>query len=188
MNHTRSPLFSWMHPTLEVRATHRYGQGVFATANLAKGKILIVMGGCILTVEDENALEGVVANKPIELSDRFSIGPRTPDELARMPQHYINHSCDPNCGFNGQIFLVAMRDIQAGEELAYDYAMVMHSSPDSVNYFSMTCECGSPLCRGKVAEDDWQRPDLQAHYAGYFSWFLQGRIDRQKRTASEKRT
>ena len=188
MSHPRTSMYSWMHPALEVRATHRYGQGVFATTSLAKDEILIVMVGYILTIEDENASEGVVADKPIELSDRFSIGPRTLDDLARMPQHYINHSCDPNSGFNGQIFLVAMRDITAGEEIAYDYAMVMHSSPDSDSYFSMTCHCGSPFCRGVVKEDGWQQPELQARYDGYFTWILQGRIDRQKRHASESRT
>lgn len=178
-------LFSWMHPALEVRATGRYGQGVFATERIAKGETVVVMGGYILTIEDENALEGVVADKPIELNDRFSIGPRTPEDLARMPQHYINHGCDPNCGFNGQIFLVAMRDIPAGEEITYGYAMVMHSSPDSDSYFSMDCHCGSPLCRGVVGEDDWQRPDLQARYDRYFTWFLQERINRQKCDAAE---
>lgn len=171
-------MFSWMHPALGIRETDRYGKGVFAKTALAKNEILMVMGGYILTIEDENHLTGVVADKPIELSDRFSIGPRNPDDLARMPQSWINHGCDPNCGFKGQIFLVAMRDIAADEEIACDYAMVMNSSPDSDSYFSMTCHCGSALCRGVVKEDDWQRPELQARYDGYFTWFLQEKIRR----------
>jgi len=173
-------MYSWMHPALEVRETGRYGKGVFARTALAKDEILVVMGGYILTIDDENHLTGVVADKPIELSDRFSIGPRTPDDLARMPQHWINHSCAPNCGFMGQIFLMALRDIAADEEIAYDYAMAMNSSPASDSYFSMACRCGSPLCRGVVWEDDWQRPELQARYDGYFTWFLQDKINRQK--------
>ncbi|MCL4682941.1 MAG: SET domain-containing protein-lysine N-methyltransferase [Rhodocyclaceae bacterium] len=172
------PLFSWMHPALEIRETGRYGNGVFATRSLAKDEILIVMGGYILTIVDENRLTGVVADKPIEISDRFSIGPRTPEDLHRMPQHYVNHSCDPNAGFKGQLFLVAMRAISPGEEIAYDYAMVMHPSPKSAAIFSMQCHCGSSQCRGRVTEDDWRKPELQARYDGYFQWFLQDKIER----------
>lgn len=176
-----APMFSWMHPALEIREAGRYGQGVFATQDLGKDEILIVLGGYILTIEDENRLTGVVADKPIELSDRFSIGPRAPADLPRMPQHFVNHSCQPNAGFKGQVFLVAMRAILAGEEIAYDYAMVMHSSPDSTSYFTMPCRCGSPACRGVIAEGDWRRRELQARYDGYFQWYLQDKIERLRR-------
>ncbi len=176
-----APLFSWMHPTLEIRETGRYGKGVFATVDLAKDEILIVMGGYILTIEDENRLTGVVADKPIELSDRFSIGPRASADLPRMPQHYVNHSCQPNAGFKGQVFLVAMCAISVGEEIVYDYAMVMHPSRDSSSYFTMLCRCGSPACRGVIAEDDWRKPELQACYDGYFQWYLQDKIERLRR-------
>lgn len=98
-----------------------------------------------------------------------------------MPQHYVNHSCEPNAGFNGQIFLVATCSISAEEEITYDYAMVMHASPASSPRFSMACACGRPQCRGVVAEDDWRRPELQARYDGYFTWWLQRQIDRDRR-------
>jgi hypothetical protein len=172
-----SHMFSWMHPGLEIRETGRYGKGMFATQNFGKDEILMVMGGYILTVEDENRLTGIVADKPIEISDRFSIGPRNPEDLPRMPQHYVNHSCQPNAGFKGQIFLVAMRPISTGEEITFDYAMVMHSSPKSTVIFCMQCCCGSPSCRGIIAEDDWQKPELQKRYDGYFQWFLQTKVD-----------
>jgi hypothetical protein len=141
------------------------------------------MGGYILTIADENKLTGIVADKPIELSDRFSIGPRRPGDLPRMPQHYVNHSCEPNAGFNGQIFLVAMHNIEQGEEIVYDYAMVMHPNDESSSYFAMPCQCGRTWCRGVITEDDWKRPDLQARYDGYFSWWLQKKIDREKQRA-----
>lgn len=107
-------MFSWMNPKLEVRMTDRYGKGVFAKEAIKKGEMLFVMGGYILTIEDENNLKGVVADKPIEISEQFSIGPRKPSDLDRMPQHYVNHSCNPNAGFKGQIFMMAMRDIAGG--------------------------------------------------------------------------
>lgn len=107
-------MFSWMSPKLEVRSTDRYGKGVFAKEAIKKGEMLFVMGGYILTIEDENNLQGVVADKPIEISEQFSIGPRKPADLDRMPQHYVNHSCNPNAGFKGQIFMMAMRNIGGG--------------------------------------------------------------------------
>ncbi|MGK2915943.1 MAG: SET domain-containing protein [Porticoccaceae bacterium] len=170
-------LLSWMNPQLEVRDTDRYGKGVFvADGPIARGEMLFVMGGSILTIADENRLRGVVADKPIEISEHFSIGPRTAAELRCMPQHYVNHSCEPNAGFNGQIFMVAMRSIAADEEITYDYGMVMHASPESTTFFAMECQCGTGQCRGVVTENDWQSADLQRRYDGYFQWFLQEKI------------
>jgi len=170
-----------MNPKLEIRATDKYGsggKGVYALEDIEKDAVLFVMGGYILSIEDENTLRGVVADKPIELSPNFSIGPLRPSDLDRMPQHWVNHSCDPNVGFDGQIFMVAMRAIQKHEEILYDYGMVMHPNPNSSSYFSMRCLCGSPQCRGTITEDDWQRPELQARHDGYFQHFLQKKINR----------
>lgn len=170
--------FSWMNPKLEVRETGKYGKGVFAKKNIKKEEIVMVMGGYILTIEDDNNLKGIVADKPIEISDYFFIGPPKPSDLELMPQHYINHNCDPNIGFKGQIFMVAIRDIKKGEEIFYDYAMVMNPDERSNSYFKMECKCGSRICRGIITEDDWEIPVLQKKYNGYFSYFLQEKINK----------
>jgi uncharacterized protein len=184
-------LYSWMNPKLEIRETGKIGKGVFVkTGTIEKDEMLFVMGGSILTIEDENNLSGVVEDKPIEISEYFSIGPRNAAELKRMPQHYVNHSCNPNAGFKGQIFMVAMREIMTGEDIAYDYAMVMHSNPESTSFFTMQCLCGQPNCRGVITEDDWQRPELQHRYNGYFQWFLQEKLNAPKQisTATQSRS
>jgi hypothetical protein len=172
--------FSWMNPKLEIKRTSKYGKGVFAKEAIKNGSILFVMGGYILTIEDENNLQGVVADKPIEISEWFSIGPRKPSDLPRMPQHYVNHSCRPNAGFQGQIFMVATRKVRGGEEIAYDYAMVMHSNKKSDTYFKIKCLCGTRKCRGYITEDDWRISELQKKYDGYFQWFIQEKINRIK--------
>jgi hypothetical protein len=84
---------------------------------------------------------------------------------------FSNHSCEPNIGVQGQIVFVAMRDIAAGEELTHDWA-----TTDDDEY-EMACNCGTPSCRGVVTGQDWRRPELQARYRGYFSWYLQRKID-----------
>lgn len=195
-------LFSWMNPKLEVRETDKYGKeilpafidnkktyerrgllgkGVFAKGDIKKGEMLMVMGGYILTIEDENELTGTIADKPIEISESFSIGPRKSSDLARMPQHYINHSCDPNAGFKGQIFIVAMKSIKSGTEIAYDYAMVMHANKESNSFFQFDCACGSKKCRKLITEHDWKLENLQTHYDGYFQFYLQEKINKKKR-------
>jgi uncharacterized protein len=83
---------------------------------------------------------------------------------------HLNHSCDPNLGLQGQIVFVAFRDIAAGEELTIDYAMT-----DDEPY-EMECQCGSATCRKLITGADWQKPELQKKYDGYFSWFIQRRL------------
>jgi hypothetical protein len=86
---------------------------------------------------------------------------------------YSNHSCDANLGIRGEITFVAIRDIAAGEELTHDWCT---TDDDSC---SVTCNCGAPNCRGTLTGKDWQRPDLQEKYAGYFSTYLQRKIERR---------
>jgi len=85
---------------------------------------------------------------------------------------YVNHCCNPNAGLSGQIALVAMRDIQPGEEICFDYAM-----SDTRPYDEFACDCGAPNCRRHVTGSDWQLPELQKRYAGYFAPHVQRKID-----------
>jgi hypothetical protein len=71
----------------------------------------------------------------------------------------------------GSTILVAMRDIEIGDELAFDYAMC-----DDTDYDEFQCECGSTLCRGTVTGLDWKLPELQAKYDGWFSAYLAKKI------------
>jgi hypothetical protein len=65
-----------------------------------------------------------------------------------------------------------MRDIKIGEEVCFDYAMC-----DTMPYDEFDCGCGSANCRGHVGGNDWQKPELQKRYAGFFSPHVQRRID-----------
>jgi SET domain-containing protein len=69
---------------------------------------------------------------------------------------FLNHSCDPNCRLDyqpdGRVFLVALRDIAAGEELSFDYATT--TTADGVDAFPdwrLKCTCGTANCRGDVS-------------------------------------
>ena len=87
---------------------------------------------------------------------------------------YINHSCDPNCGFTDAVTLAAMRTIDRGEVVTFDYAM-----SDSNSFIAFECRCGVPNCRGALSRNDWKLPDLQHRYAGWFAPHIQRLIDSQ---------
>jgi hypothetical protein len=93
--------------------------------------------------------------------------------------NFVNHNCDPNAGFQGQIVLVAMRSILAGEEITFDYAMCLHPAPGIPRY-ELQCRCGTPHCRKLITEDDWKIPELQRRYTGYFQWYLQEKINQMR--------
>jgi len=89
----------------------------------------------------------------------------------------VNHACDPNLGWSGEA-LVTLRDVEAGEELLVDYAM---SVADPA--FMLRCHCASYRCRQMVEGTDWQIPQLQRRYAGYWAPHIQRLIDAQKSQA-----
>jgi hypothetical protein len=71
----------------------------------------------------------------------------------------------------GAAQVVAMRDIEVGEALTFDYAM-----SDGSNYDEFVCACGAAACRRSVTGNDWTRSDLQQRYAGYFAPYITRRI------------
>jgi SAM-dependent methyltransferase len=145
------------------------GSGVFARQPVAAGELLVVWGGRAVTGAQLATLTGRERRHSLQVEEDLYLAPVGPPE----PGDYVCHSCDPNAGLSGQIALVALREIAPGEEVCYDYAM-----SDGSDYDEFDCACGSSLCRGRITGDDWQRPELQARYAGYFSPYLQRRIER----------
>jgi hypothetical protein len=163
---------SYLSPKLEARShPAKGGMGVFARAPIAPGELLLVWGGEIYTYEQY--LQVPVERQPhfVQVEEGLYLGaPERPE-----PADYLNHSCSPNAGLSGQIALVALHRIAPGEEICIDYATC-----DGSPYDEFDCACGAPDCRGRVTGEDWRRPELQAKYAGYFSPYLQRRIDQSR--------
>ena len=162
--------FSYRSPKTEVRESKIHGCGLFATAAIAKDEVVAIKGGHIISRRQLREEVGPrLGPVEIQVGDDFFIAPVTNEER-ESSMLYTNHSCDPNLGIRGQITFVAIRDIHAGEELTHDWAMT-----DDDGY-SIECKCGSPQCRGTLTGKDWQRPELQERYAGYFSAYLAAKI------------
>jgi len=158
---------------LEVRAVpDKGGLGAFARETVSADEIVAVWGGYIVDMEQLETLPHEVQQHSVQIEEGLYLATIGGAETA----DFINHSCDPNLGLRGQITLVALRDIEVGEEVCFDYAMT-----DCTPYDEFECHCSTAACRGTVRGDDWQLPELWAKYAGYFSPYLQRRIDRLAR-------
>jgi hypothetical protein len=147
------------------------GRGVFARVEISAGEMLVVWGGEIVTA-------GQLAVLPKAQRHRLCL--QVEEGLFLMttregPSDWVNHSCDPNAGLCGQIVLVAMRPIEPGEEICFDYAMT-----DSYPYDEFDCQCRSPICRRRITGNDWRIEDLQKRYVGFFSPYLEQRIGRER--------
>ena len=161
---------SYLSSKTEVRESKIHGRGLFATADITKDELVAVKGGHII---DRNTLRKkitpVLGPVEIQIDDDLFVAPIMKEER-ELSMLYLNHSCDPNVGVRGEITFVAMRDIRIGEELTHDWAMT-----DDDDY-SLECNCGASDCRRLLSGKDWQRPDLQKRYAGYFSAYLASKI------------
>jgi len=166
---------SWLNPLLEVRESEKHGMGVFARQNIKKGERLAIFGGDIMWIDEIEGLPDPLSDYPMQIEERFVLGRR--DAAESEDTDYFNHSCAPCGGFRGQIFLVAMRYIARAEEVTFDYAMVVSKSVGSNIVFSMECRCGAPNCRRIITENDWEIPELQRRYNGFFSQYLQEKVD-----------
>jgi len=166
-------VYSWFSPKLEVRNTDNYGKGVFATETICESELLTVFGGRIFTRAEEDKLPEGMQDYGLQISEEFVIGARCESDIEC--DDYFNHSCDPNAGFKGQIFLVAMKEIAKDEQVTFDYGMVLYEASGARRY-KIDCFCKSEICRGSVTDNDWKLPDLQRRYDGYFQWFLQEKI------------
>jgi hypothetical protein len=162
--------YSYLSPKCSVvNAPEKGGYAVKAIAPISAGEVIAVWGGGIVTSAELADLPPAYREHTIQVEEGLFLASLIADD----PADYVNHSCDPNAGLSGQIVLVAMRDIREGEEITFDYAMT-----DGEPYDEFACACGSAHCRGRVSGDDWRHPELWERYSGYFSPYLQRRIDR----------
>lgn len=157
---------SYLSPKCEGRRISAAFRGVFAQEAIPQGEIIAIFGGAVYHEDDFWRLPTDVQVHSLQIEDAFYLVP-----LEEGPSDWFNHACEPNAGLWGQATLVAMRDIAAGEEVRFDYAMC-----DSSPYDEFACQCGCETCRGHVSGDDWRLPELQGRYAGYFSAYLARRI------------
>jgi SET domain-containing protein len=121
-----------------VRRSAIHGRGVFAKRVIRRGERIIEYKG--QRVSWDVAME------------RPDSDPDDPANAAR----WINHSCAPNCvtceDDDGRVFIEAKRAIKPGEELSYDYKLIVDGKLTKKERASYTCRCGKPQCRGSLLD------------------------------------
>ena len=158
---------SYVSEKVKLQKSKKGGEGLYAISKIKKDQIIVDYEGApgkFLTAVEGDKLYDEGNDFMMQVDDGHYFVATSEDELEDAD--FINHSCDPNCGIRGSLKIVAMRDIEPGEEITFDYAM-----SESSNY-KMNCNCGAKNCRKVVSGDDWKIPGLSKRYKGYFSRYL----------------
>jgi uncharacterized protein len=130
-------------PNLVFKPSLIHGTGGFARRPLTAGTRVIEYVGRLIT-RAESLRRCREGNEYIfRLDDDTDVD----GDVDWNPARYLNHSCAPNCEaelMDGRIWIVALRDLVAGEEVTFDYGY------DLKNYCRHPCHCGAPGCAGYI--------------------------------------
>ena len=128
-----------------------FGRGVFATQAFRPGQPILVLSGPVLDLAEVLGLGG-------DRAYALQIGPDA--YLDTMPPgRYANHSCDPNAGILNDRRLIALRAIETGEEIQFDYSTTM-----SQDHWAMECRCEQSACRRVILDFHHLPPITQNRY------------------------
>jgi hypothetical protein len=144
-------------PLYRVRSSGIHGKGVYAAQRIRKGTRIVEYLGDRITHEeadDRYAAKGQDDGHTFlfVVSNRVVIDAGVGGNAAR----FINHSCAPNCDTvieGGRVFIEALRTIEPGEELGYEYGLTWESTDDPEELANYECRCGAPNCRGTMLDE-----------------------------------
>jgi len=133
--------------TLVLRQSRIHSYGCYTTQPIRKGTLIVEYVGEPLTCEQAEDLYDDFENTYLFGLDG---GKRIIDGYGVAA--FVNHSCKPNCEtdqIRGKMWIIALRDIEAGEELTYDYNLYDGDDDDEA-----VCRCGAKECRGSMYGDE----------------------------------
>lgn len=143
-------------PWHEVHQSNLHGTGVFALRDIPEGTRIFEYIGKRISAEQADAMFPVNPDDPYHtFFFALSSGQIIDGGQGGNDARWINHSCEPNCetieGRHGKrVYIQALRDIAAGEELLYDYGLVIDEVMSEELKQQYRCLCGSAQCRGTM--------------------------------------
>ncbi len=161
---------SWIDPRIEVKQAST-GRGMFSSAAINTGEIVMIWGGTVFTNEEKNM--GMVKKYTASRIDEHHWLGGKLDEPDSEDQ-FLNHSCDPNIWLQDEVTLIARRDIEVGEHITADYS-TWSIDPDWI--MDEECRCGAKICRHIITGNDWKLRELQQRYRGHFTPYINEMID-----------
>ncbi len=127
-------------PKVYVAKSSIAGKGIFAAKNFKTGETIFIPKGKIEQSHHYTRWESK------RYQHALAIGPHQWIHTSRSdPLWNLNHSCEPNACVRGVKKIVALRDIQKGEEITIDYTLTEEDP-----YWEMTCSCKTPSCRNHI--------------------------------------
>ena len=163
-------MLTWFSEKVQKLDSKIEGRGLFASADIPAFEVVVIKGGHIFDRKVRDQLAETLGPAEIQIDDHLFIGPMREAERCESMM-YLNHSCNPNVGIDGQIIFRAMRNIPSGEELTFDYA----TGDDDT--WSMECRCGSENCRRHITGQDWRKEEIQIRYKNWFSSYIRRKIE-----------
>ncbi len=139
---------------IQTRRSGVHGKGVFALSDLAEGETLIEYVGEIINWKEALRRHPHDPKDPnhtfyFHIDAKHVIDAKHGGNSSR----WINHSCKPNCEADeegGRVFIKALRNIEAGEELFYDYGLIIDAKYTPKLLAEYPCWCGAKKCRGTL--------------------------------------
>lgn len=139
---------------IQTRRSGVHGRGVFAVQDIAEGETIFEYVGEIISWAEAQRRHPHDPANPnhtfyFHVDDDRVIDAKVGGNSSR----WINHSCDANCEADevkGRIFIKALRNIAAGEELNYDYGLIIDEPYTKKIKSEYPCWCGAPSCRGTL--------------------------------------
>ena len=139
---------------IQTRRSGVHGKGVFALQALAAGETLLEYLGEVITWPEALRRHPHDPEQPnhtfyFHIDDKHVIDGNVGGNSSR----WINHSCKPNCEAedeDGRVFIKALRNIEAGEELFYDYGLIIDAKYTKKLLAEFPCWCGAKKCRGTL--------------------------------------
>ena len=139
---------------IQIRRSGVHGKGVFAVQAIAEGEVLIEYVGEVIGWQEAQDRHPHDPRQPNHTFYFHVDGDRVIDaNFGGNSSRWINHSCNPNCFADergGRIFITALRGIAAGEELNYDYGLVLDERHTAKVKAEYPCWCGAENCRGTL--------------------------------------
>lgn len=129
----------------------KHGKGVFARRNIARLEHILTFTGQLFSFDQIK--DSHLGCYSIQIGKNKYLGP------SGKPEDFMNHSCDPNSGLRDPITLVSIKNINANEEIVFDYSTSMDE-----DYWAMKCDCGRRNCRGIIRDFKYLPFELKEQY------------------------
>lgn len=140
----------------KVKQSKTHGNGVFAARNIPKGTCIFEYKGEKISPDEADERHPTNPDDPFHtFFFAISSGKVIDGGVRGNDAKWINHSCAPNCEAQEnekgtRVYIVALRDIKRGEELFYDYGLVLDGRLTKKRKLEYQCLCGNDNCRGTM--------------------------------------